>query len=95
MQRKTPLKRTSKPRKVSVKRAAELGVYYTLRKTFLREHPICEAQGCAAPATDIHHKDKRHGKRLNDTSDWMAVCRTCHHTIHREPGLARALGYLK
>lgn len=42
MQRKTPLKRRSKPiRKVSVKRSSQLREYFAARERYLADHPIC------------------------------------------------------
>lgn len=42
MQRRTPLKRRSKPiRQVSVKRSAQLREYFVARDRYLKDHPIC------------------------------------------------------
>lgn len=48
----------------------------------------------APRATDIHHKNKRHGARLNDETHWLAVCREEHEWIHRNPSEARERGWL-
>jgi hypothetical protein len=45
-------------------------------------------------ATEVHHKNKRHGARLNDEAQWMAVSRQGHAWIHAHPAEARELGWL-
>lgn len=102
--KRTPLKR------VSSKRSKELREYAKLRKAYLEAHPYCEVwlqEGIidgtslhdllmlAPLATDIHHVRGRWGKRLNDTSYWLAVCRQSHDRIHRDPAWAYERGYLK
>lgn len=89
--RRTPM------RKVSKKRAVQNREYSKLRKQFLEEHPFCEvalSKGMLFQSCDIHHIDKRNGKRLLDTSKWMAVSRTGHDWIHANPKLARERGWL-
>jgi hypothetical protein len=45
-------------------------------------------------AREIHHKAKRRGKMLNDTSFWMAVSVTGHDWIEQHKDEARRKGYL-
>jgi hypothetical protein len=45
-------------------------------------------------STDVHHKNKRFGSRLNDERFWMAVSREGHEWIERHKNLAREKGYL-
>ena len=88
------LKRRTRLRPISAKRTHWGRIYATKRSRFLGAHPVC--QRCDdRRATDIHHNAGRIGEKLNDTADWMAVCRCCHETIHREPSLARVKGWLK
>jgi hypothetical protein len=100
IQRHTPLRRSSKLlkrsslRKVSKKHAKELRTYSKLRKAFLEEHTTCQYPGCSSRAEDLHHKAKR-GKFLNDTTQFMAVCRYHHDFIHQNPAISRYNGYLK
>ena len=49
----------------------------------------------ALEATEIHHKNKRHGPRLNDTSEWLAVCRENHERIENKKAWARQVGFLR
>lgn len=82
---------------VSNKRQKELRTYSTLRKQYLQDHEDCQAQldQCSQTATDIHHKAGRIGDKLNDTSDWLAVCRPCHNWIEEHPKEAKELSLSK
>jgi hypothetical protein len=99
IQRRTPLKRSSKPlrrtplARVSKKRRKEAAVYAKKRKAFLARFNWC--QMCEdVPPTDVHHSAKRHGALLNDETKWFALCRKCHERIHSHPSEARAKGWL-
>jgi hypothetical protein len=46
-------------------------------------------------STEVHHRAGRHGQKLLDQADWMAVSRPNHERIHRRPSWARHLGMLK
>ncbi len=87
MQRNKPL------RKVSAKRAAELRVYSKARKRHLEQYPYCERCGTMFN-TDLHHRAQRHGKKLNDTTQFMTLCRGCHDFCHQNPRIAREKGWL-
>lgn len=94
--KRTPLK------KVSSKRSKELRLYAKLRKEYLDANPHCQvwlkenpnATAEAPLATDIHHVRGRWHGRLNDTTNWLAVCRESHEKIHRNPAWAYERGYL-
>lgn len=45
-------------------------------------------------ATQIHHRNKRHGERLLDQRWWMAVCRANHERVEANKSWARDKGYL-
>lgn len=49
----------------------------------------------APRSTEIHHVRGRWGKRLNDTTHWLAVCPASHDKIHNDPAWAYERGYLK
>jgi len=79
-------------RKVGKKRAAQQRKYLALRKTFLEEHPLCEAF-CVTdwvagsltepqPSSEIHHMAGREGKLLLDERHWLPICRRCHDGLH-------------
>lgn len=100
IQRRTPLKRTAlkrsqKPiRRVSKRRAKQLRVYSVVCAEYKAAHPICEK--CREkPTDDVHHKAGRIGEKLNDKTQFIAVCRTCHDEIHQNPNKARSLSLLK
>lgn len=86
--KRTPL------RKVSDKRRQQLRLYSRDRKAFLAGKPICEIchRGCSF---DVHHRRGRYGLSLLDQEDWLAICRSCHDEIHRNPRRARTLGYIR
>lgn len=95
IQRRTPLKRTGRPKPMSDKRRLQADIYRTRRLQFLAEHPTCQACTVESiPSTEVHHKKGRTGKNYLDTSTWIAVCRGCHEWIHSHPSQARLLGLL-
>jgi hypothetical protein len=88
---KKPLSpRSSKQEKLDV-------LYSTLRGTYLRTNPMCKAKlpGCQINATDVHHMVGRTGDRLLDSTNFLAVCRTCHNWIEVNPKEAKLLGFSK
>ena len=97
--------KTRKPiRSVSKLQARRLRLYAVIRKTYLLEHPLCEACPIIRPyagvskntawATDIHHTRGKLGELLFATQYFKAVCSTCHRYIHDHPHQARELGLL-
>ncbi len=48
----------------------------------------------APRSTEVHHKDRRHGERLNREEDWMALCAKNHAWIKENQSAARAKGWL-
>lgn len=89
--------KTTKPKKsiktISDKRKAQNKDYGKIRLQFLSDHFLCER--CQKPADEIHHKAGRNGERLNNVSDFMSVCRSCHKYIHDNPVESRKKGWLK
>lgn len=47
------------------------------------------------PATEVHHMNSRHGWRLLDETEWLAVCRGQHEWVKSNQSAARELGVLK
>jgi len=80
---KKPLKRTP-IKKISDKRKAQVEVYSVLRKTFLKQNPMC-AVFPHLKAVEIHHINHKEVERLNDTKYWLAVSRKGHVKIHEFP----------
>ena len=78
----------------SNRRKIEEDIYKDLRKVFLNKNPKCERNN-THKATEVHHKNGRNGTRLNDVSEFMAVCRDCHRYIHEHPKEARIKLWLK
>ena len=71
----------------------QLSEYQKTRVEYLVEHKVCEVAGCNSPSVDIHHMRGRSGERLNDKSDFLATCRSCHVYIEEHPAWAKAKGY--
>lgn len=87
------MKRT-KIRRTSVKRQAQLDEYYeTTRPEYLKEHPICEVEGCKNKATTIHHKKGRSGEMLLNKDFFLSACMPDHFYIEAHPDWAKAKGY--
>ncbi len=86
---------TRKPIKpISDKRKEQMVEYHKVRLKYLNQNKNCEYEGCKNKATEIHHMRERHGDRLTDSEYFMAICRTCHQTIHANPKESRDKGYL-
>jgi len=78
----------------SSKKAKLDTAYSILRQQYLKSRPLCQAhlQGiCTNLSTDIHHKQGR-GIYQNDTTTWIAVCRSCHEWIENNSESAREMG---
>lgn len=86
------IKSYKKPKPISDKRSMEIVTYSRLRKEYLMKYPNCQAKliGCMGKATDIHHTNGRENDRLNDTKDWLSLCRSCHAKIHDSLSAAEA-----
>jgi len=82
---------------VSKKKKEEMDIYSKLRTAFFVIHPYCEVKlpGCTGEATDVHHKAGRIGEYYLKTSEWLAVCRTCHKFIEENPIIAKELNFSK
>ena len=81
-------------RKVSKKLEQQQKEYSKLRKTWLTNHPMCQAKihNCLLSSTDVHHKKGRDKYHL-DTTTWLSVCRNCHMWIETNPTDAKELGF--
>lgn len=91
--RRRPLLRKSRLRPISAKRRRVSALYRKLRLLHLTKNPSCKVCG-KWPASQIHHKAGRVGKKLVDTKDFLAVCFECHEKIHHNPAWAYAKDYL-
>src|SRR3990167_3480507 len=72
-----------KPKPIADKRKEQLKDYSVLRKEFLEAQPNCMAKliGCLGKSDQVHHANKRFGKRLNETEHFIALCQSCHSQI--------------
>ena len=87
------MKRRQRIKPVSEKRQRQLDEYKLVRIEYLTAHKKCEVKDCNNDATDIHHMRGRSGDRLNDTDEFLAICRECHGYIEEHPAWAKAKGY--
>ena len=72
-----------------------LNEYKPIRKKFLEENPICQANvKCnGAEANQVHHQKKKNSKKdWLDTEYFLAVCHECHCWIETHPQEAKELG---
>jgi hypothetical protein len=93
LKRYKPLQRSQKPiKRITPKRAKERREYLKLNREYLKSHPIC-AVCKTAWSNQVHHIAGCIGPRLNDVSQWLAVCQGCHDRIGREGKWAREMGF--
>jgi len=91
--KRTALLRRTPLRSMSKKRQKESRIYAKKRLVYLEANPICEV--CLhRPATQIHHKKRRHSGNYLNEETFLGVCFSCHEWIERNPIQSRALGYL-
>lgn len=83
-------------RKVSAKMAKEKVVYNEKKAKYLEIFPICQAKGCSAPSTDLHHRQGR-GKKLTDETLFLALCHDHHvyYTEHSAEAIADGISLLR
>ena len=87
----------SRIRQVSKKRAAEIPKRREFVRTFLAEHPDCQAnlQNCTRRAVDVHERlNRSQGGTIlgDDPNGYLALCRRCHTKITDLEVDAYALG---
>jgi len=90
--------RKSTVKKVSEKRQTLNELYSIVRQIYFALVPVCEFEGCACLAEDIHHKKGRHGLNgciplLIDMQNFMAICRDHHTWIESNGAESIKLGY--
>jgi len=83
--------------KVSEKKQEKLKPYAILRRNYLKENPVCEANliGCEGNSVEIHHCHTSEAYFLK-AQTWKAVCRFCHSQIETKLSafVRRKLGLL-
>ena len=83
---------------MSEKHKKTIEEYKPIRKKFLEENPICQANvKCnGAEATEIHHVAGKGTKKLwLDTENFLAICRECHQWEITHSEEAKELGISK
>jgi 5-methylcytosine-specific restriction protein A len=64
-------------------------IWRKVRMAFLAEHPLCarcETEGRLTPATLVHHVKPLRAGGGHDSENLMALCRSCHETLHTKRG---------
>jgi hypothetical protein len=89
--KRTPLKRKTRLKPMSDKRAAQEVEWQKLKKEFLKDNPRCHV--CTFRARDVHHMMGR-GRFLLARHFLMSVCRNCHDFIEQNKTWARERGYI-
>lgn len=93
-----PLQRKTRLRVRSAARAREMRLYAVEAAAFIAEHPFCEHPtnhpDAPVPATVVHHKRGRFGKRLRDKRWWARSCDPCNDEAETNTGKALADGWL-
>lgn len=90
---KPTLQKKISPR--SSKRIKQDAEYSLLRKQFLNDNPICQANLpgiCTIHSTDCHHMAGRSGNLFLDKTYWKSFCRPCHNYIEVHPVEAKEMG---
>lgn len=49
-----------------------------LRKMILARDPVCQAEGCGEPSTDVDHIKPRRDGGTNDPANLQGLCHECH-----------------
>ena len=60
-----------------------------IRDRYAQEHPFCEMcfeRGIIVPTEEIHHKLPLSEGGTHDRSNLIALCKSCHSTIHAKRG---------
>ena len=60
-----------------------------IRDKYALEHPFCElcyARGIIVPTEEIHHKKPLSEGGTHDRDNLIALCKSCHSTIHAKRG---------
>lgn len=67
--------------------------YNSLRRTFLKLHPVCQC--CQSkPSQHVHHTHGRAGQLLLHVPLWKSLCDGCHRKTHDQIEWARAQGLI-
>jgi len=80
-------------KKVSEKQKKRLEKYYLLRDEYLKNHPVCEFEGCNSKEVTLHHKKGRIGENL--FNHFCALCFTHHRWVEDNPEQAKLLNLSK
>ena len=93
--RKAPPRPRKRLRAINPRKAPINALYAKLKRSWAKDHSICEYEGCGAKAMpQPHHKKGRLGKLLTDTTLWMALCWYHHRFTHDNPEMHYEKGYL-
>jgi 5-methylcytosine-specific restriction protein A len=68
------------------------GDWPAVRLRMLRLRPMCEADGCPSPATEVDHVKRHVPGEAHDEANLMCLCKSCHSkkTCAADHGFGRA-----
>jgi len=95
---KNPLKRSAivrkptKIKKVSDKRANELRVYEKEKALFFEEVTSCQFPNCDSEYQTLHHGKGRIGDRLTNKEFFRCLCPIHHQWVEENPEQSKAMG---
>ncbi len=96
--KRTPLRRKTRLRQVSEKRAARIASYSDVSRGLrMRSKGACEARlsrDCVGRGEQVHHRKLRSQGGRDEWEQLLHVCANCHAAIHCDPALAYSLGLL-
>lgn len=87
-----PLKARSIINKISKIGIERNNKYKILRDEYMKNHPICEFEGCNNMEITLHHKSGRIGENL--FKDFCSLCMEHHNWVHDNPKEAKELKLL-
>lgn len=86
------IKTATKVKVVTEKRAGELRYFAKQKVEYLTIYPCCEVEDCHLKSVDVHHRGTRTNHNLNDTDNFIALCRFHHDMATEDSAWARSVG---
>lgn len=85
-------KSTKRVKPFSDKMISKLAKYKVVRDKWLKEHGVCEFEGCGSREVTLHHKKGRLGDLLINTDYFCSLCWQHHFWVETHPEEAIKMG---